>query len=42
LAEQEAIDKLPAVLEKMRYLQIEPNETSYNYLVKAAAHAGNV
>jgi hypothetical protein len=42
LAEQQNTDKIPAVLDKMAFLKMLPDETSYNYMVKAAANKGDV
>lgn len=35
-------DQIPEVLAKMELLQIEPDDKTYNYMIKAAAVDGDV
>lgn len=41
LALQQRVDRVPAVLAKMQALGVQPDEKSYNYMIKAAGNSGD-
>ena len=41
LGYQKKVDKIPEVLKKMSLMKIEPDEKTFNYMIRAASHIGN-
>ncbi len=42
LGHQKKIDNIPTVLDKMQLLKIEPDQRTYNYIIKAASMNSNI
>jgi pentatricopeptide repeat protein len=42
LGHQKKLALVPEVLHKMDLMKIEPDEKTYNYLIRAASHEGSI